>query len=145
MKLIDGVKIKQLKAIADERGRLMEIMRVDDEIFEKFGQVYMTTNYPGVVKAWHYHKHQTDYVTCVKGMIKNALYDAREDSPTHGQINEFFAGDYNPLLIKIPKGVYNGWKCISETDSIAVSVPDVPYDYKNPDVFREPYDSDKIP
>ena len=53
--MIRDVKVKNLRCIPDERGRLMEILREDDEVFERFGQVYMTTNYTGVVKAWHYH------------------------------------------------------------------------------------------
>ncbi len=71
--MISGVKIKDLKFIPDERGRLMEILRSDEEIFQKFGQIYMTTNYPGVVKAWHYHQKQTDNICCLKGMIKIVL------------------------------------------------------------------------
>ena len=31
--VIDGVKTKKLKVIPDERGRLMEMLRCDDEIF----------------------------------------------------------------------------------------------------------------
>jgi dTDP-4-dehydrorhamnose 3,5-epimerase len=58
--LIQGVQVKQLKWITDERGKLMEMLRSDDPIFQKFGQVYVTTCYPGVVKAWHYHKKQDD-------------------------------------------------------------------------------------
>jgi len=58
--MIEGVRLKELKPIPDERGRVMEILRADDELFEKFGQVYMTTAYPGVVKAWHYHKLQIE-------------------------------------------------------------------------------------
>ena len=61
--MIDGVKVKKLKVIPDERGWLMEILRCDDEIYKEFGQVYMTTAYPGVVKAWHFHKKQTDNFT----------------------------------------------------------------------------------
>ena len=75
--MIEGVRLNELKPIPDERGRVMEILRADDELFEKFGQVYMTTAYPGVVKAWHYHKLQTDNMTVIKGMMKIALYDAR--------------------------------------------------------------------
>jgi len=56
--LIQGVQAKQLKWIPDERGKLMEVLRCDDPMFEKFGQVYVTTCYPGVVKAWHYHRNQ---------------------------------------------------------------------------------------
>ncbi|HUV82202.1 MAG TPA: dTDP-4-dehydrorhamnose 3,5-epimerase, partial [archaeon] len=40
---IDGVNIKNLKVVPDERGWLMEILRCDDDIYEQFGQVYMTT------------------------------------------------------------------------------------------------------
>ena len=60
MDIIEGVRIKQLKVIPDERGRLMETLRDDDDLFVKFGQAYVTTAYPGVVKAWHYHKKQIE-------------------------------------------------------------------------------------
>lgn len=92
MKNIEGVKLKNLKVIPDERGWLMEILRCDEEIFDKFGQVYITTAYPGVVKGWHYHKIQTDNFTCIRGMMKVVLYDSREDSPTYGNIMELFVG-----------------------------------------------------
>ena len=82
--MIDGVMIKKLKGIADERGRLMEILRADDEMFQAFGQVYMTTAYPGVVKGWHYHKKQTDNFCVIAGMAKIGMYDDRKDSPTRG-------------------------------------------------------------
>ena len=64
--MIAGVRTKQLTVHADERGRLMEILRRDDEVFVGFGQVYVTTVYPGIVKAWHYHKCQTDNLACLR-------------------------------------------------------------------------------
>lgn len=143
--MIEGVFLKPLKVIPDERGRLMEMMRCDDPFFEKFGQVYLTTNFPGVVKAWHFHKKQTDNICCIKGQIKVALYDSRENSKTYKQLNEFFIGDYNPNLISVPPGVYHGWKCISETEALIVSVPSEPFNYKEPDEYRLPPDSDLIP
>ncbi len=90
--MIIGVKTKLLKVIPDERGRLMEMLRSDEEIFMKFGQAYMTTAYPGVVKGWHYHKVQYDNMVVVKGIMKIVLYDSRKDSPTHKEVNEFFLG-----------------------------------------------------
>jgi len=141
--MIDGVKTKKLKVIPDERGRIMEILRADDEFFEKFGQVYMTTTYPGVVKAWHMHKNQTDNVTCIQGMIKLALYDSREESPTHKEVNEFFLGTYSPLLIQIPTGVFHGWMCVSEEEAVIINVPTEVYDYENPDEQRlDPHHND---
>ena len=141
--MIDGVKVKALRVIPDERGRLMEILRKDDEMFQQFGQVYMTTTYPNVVKAWHYHKIQTDNVTVVKGMLKLVLYDSREASPTKGEINEFFVGEHNPQLVQIPTEVYHGWMCISETEAIVINVPTAVYNRKEPDEFRlHPHEND---
>lgn len=143
--MIEGVKIKKLKVIPDERGRVMEILRNDDECFQKFGQMYMTTNYPGVIKAWHYHKIQTDNVACVSGMLKLVVFDDRKDSPTKGEIAEFFIGEHNPSLITIPPGIYHGWKNIGEHECIVVSAPTEAYNYENPDEYRLPYNDSKIP
>ena len=134
--MIKDVIVKELKLIPDERGRLMEILRNDDEIFTTFGQVYMTTTYPRVVKAWHYHAKQDDHIVCVKGMLKLVLYDNREGSPTKGEINEFFLGDYRPLLVKVPKMIYHGWKCISDDEAIVVNIPTEPYNREEPDEHR---------
>jgi len=143
--MIHGIKTKQLKLIPDERGRLMEILRCDEELFTKFGQVYMTTTYPQVIKAWHYHKLQTDNFVVVKGMLKLVCYDAREDSPTKGEINEFFIGEHNNTLVQIPAGVYHGWKCISESEAVVINIVSEPYNYQQPDEFRAPYNSPEIP
>lgn len=141
--LIEGVKIKKLKTISDERGFLMEILRSDEEIFIKFGQIYITAAYPGVVKAWHYHKKQTDNFTVIKGTSKVALFDNRENSPTKGLINEFLTGLDNPLLIQIPRMVYHGFKCISKEETIVINIPTETYNYKEPDEFRiDPFHND---
>lgn len=137
---IRGVRTKTLRVLPDERGWLMEILRSDEEIFRKFGQVYVSATYPGVVKAWHYHKRQSDYFACVAGMVKLVLVDTRDDSPTRGTVNEFFVGVHNPLLVEVPNLVYHGWKCISTDPSLVVNIPTEPYDYENPDEFRlEPH------
>lgn len=143
--MIRGVAIKKLRVIPDERGRLMEILRSDDELFSKFGQVYVTTAYPGVVKGWHYHKKQTDHFAVISGMIKLVLYDGRKDSPTEGEINEFFLGEHNPTLVKIPQLVYHGFKCISEQEAICINIPTEVYDYDKPDEFRVDPHKNEIP
>lgn len=143
--MIDGVKVKQLRFHCDERGRLMELMRSDWQEFIKFGQVYMTTAYPGAVKAWHYHKIQTDSFICLKGMMKVVLYDDRQDSKTRGEVNEFFIGEHNPMVVQIPPNVYHGFKCISTDEAIIVNVPTELYNYREPDEYRLPAHTDKIP
>ncbi len=143
--MIHGVAIKKLKVIPDERGRLMEILRSDEDIFTKFGQVYVTTAYPGVVKGWHYHKKQTDHFAVISGMIKLVLYDGRKDSPTKEEINEFFLGEHNPTLVKIPQLVYHGFKCIGEQEAICINIPTEVYDYDKPDEFRVDPHKNEIP
>jgi len=141
--MIEGAMTKRLNFIPDERGRLMEILRRDEEIFGGFGQVYLTTTYPGVVKAWHFHKLQDDFITCVRGMLKLVLYDAREGSLTKGGVNEFFIGDFNPLLVKVPRMVYDGWKCISQEEALVINVPTEPYNRETPDEYRvDPHQND---
>jgi dTDP-4-dehydrorhamnose 3,5-epimerase len=143
--VIDGVKTKKLKVIPDERGRLMECLRADDDLFVKFGQFYMTTTYPGVVKGWHVHHVQLDNIVCVKGMIKLALYDDRQESPTRGEITELFLGEHNPLLVQVPAGVHHGWKCVSAQEAFIVNAPTEVYDYEHPDQDELPYDTPLIP
>ncbi len=143
--MIYGVIIKKLKVIPDERGRLMEILRCDDSFFEKFGQVYMTTAYPGVVKGWHYHKKQYDNMAVVKGMMKIVLYDSRQESATFGEVNEIIAGIHNPVLVRIPPLVYHGFKCISEEEAIVINTPTEVYNYNEPDEYRLPAHTDDIP
>ncbi len=142
--MIEGVVVKSLRVIPDERGWLMEILRSDWEIFEKFGQVYATAAYPNVVKAWHMHEKQTDHLACIKGNVKLVLYDGRESSKTKGQLVELIIGDRNPAIVKIPPGVWHGFKAIGET-AIVVNIPTELYDYEKPDEYRLPPDTDKIP
>ena len=140
--MIDGVKVKKLKIIPDGRGRLMEILRADDPIFQKFGQVYMTTAYPGVVKAWHYHKKQTDNFTCIRGRMRLGLYDARKDSPTFGNVEEYFISLEAPMLVQIPPDVYHGFKCVSDEEAVVINTVTRPYDPKDPDEYRvDAYDN----
>jgi dTDP-4-dehydrorhamnose 3,5-epimerase len=141
--MIEGAQIKPLTVIPDERGRLMEMLRNDDGLFRGFGQAYMTTAYPGAVKAWHYHRKQWDHFVCVRGMMKVVLYDSRENSKTHSEVNEFFMGDHRPILLQIPPLVYHGFKCVSEYEAIVINCPTEVYDYDDPDEFRvAPHDND---
>lgn len=141
--MIEGVRVKKLKVIPDARGRLMEILRNDDGIFKKFGQVYMTTAKPDVVKAWHYHKKQDDNFACVHGRIKLVLYDARPRSPTHKEIDEFTLSLEEPVLVHIPKFVYHGFKGVSDCEAIVINTPTKAYNYKRPDEYRlDPYDNE---
>jgi len=126
--MIDGVKIKPLKKIADERGMVMHMLRCDDPDFEKFGEIYFSVVYPEIVKGWHNHKEMTLNYAAVSGMIKLVLYDEREDSPTKGELQEIFMGEDNYALVKIPPRVWNGFKGMGIKPAIVANCATIPHD-----------------
>ncbi len=146
--MIEGVKVKKLKVISDQRGRLMEILRVSETQVQPH-QVYLTTAHENVVKdkeCFHLHKQQTDFFCCVKGRIKLVLVDAREASPTKQEINEFDIGEENFCLIAIPKGVLHAFKSL-KGEAFIVNCIDPEYNKDDPDELRiknEYYDWDNL-
>lgn len=145
MTLLEGVQTRKLRLIPDDRGFLMEILRSDWAEYECFGQVYLTACYPGIIKAWHYHHVQWDHFVCISGMAKVVLYDNRRESSTNGRINEFFIGNLNPLLIKIPPLVYHGFTAVGKGTALILNIPTELYDYKNPDEYRVDFNDPSIP
>ena len=125
--MIDGVLMKPLMKIPDERGTIMHMMRCDDPDFEEFGEIYFSTVYPGVIKGWHFHKEMTLNYAVIYGMIKLVLYDERENSPTKGEIQEIFLGCDNYCLVKIPPMIWNGFKGIGTTMAVVANLATIPY------------------
>jgi dTDP-4-dehydrorhamnose 3,5-epimerase len=126
--MIDGVLIQPLKQIPDERGKIMHMLRADDPYFEKFGEIYFSVVYPGVIKGWHLHKDMTLNYAVVQGTIKLVLYDDRPDSSTHGELMELFLGEGNYALVKIPPKVWNGFKGIGLISAIVANCSTIPHD-----------------
>ncbi len=143
--MIEGVVVKQLRPNTDGRGYLMELLRKDDEFFTRFGQCYVSLNYPGVVRAWHYHKKQDDHFVVVKGMCRVGLYDMREGSRTRGEVNDFYLGEHNNILLRIPIGVAHGYKTMGTEPSLLINFPTELYNRDEPDEFRFPWNTDQIP
>ena len=110
--MIADVQCKPLQVHSDDRGYFMEILREDDPFFTRFGQSSFTLTLPGVVKAWHHHAVQDDLWFVVAGMAQVGLHDLREDSPTRGQTQILYLGDYNHSLLYIPHGVAHGYRVL---------------------------------
>ena len=143
--MIEGVVVKKLEPLVDERGLLMEILRSDDSIFERFGQCYVTVVRPRIVKGWHYHKKQYDHFCCLRGTAKVVLYDGREKSKTFREVNEFILSLESPLLVKIPPYVFHGFTAVGEEDAMILNLPTELYRYSEPDEYRESPFSERIP
>jgi dTDP-4-dehydrorhamnose 3,5-epimerase len=126
--MIHGINIHPLRQIPDERGKIMHMLRCDDGHFERFGEIYFSVVYPGVVKGWHLHKTMGLNYAVISGMIKLVLYDDRENSPSRGLVEEIFIGESNYCLVQIPPGVWNGFKGIGTLPSIVANCATHPHD-----------------
>lgn len=142
--MIEGVKIKQLVAHSDDRGFFMEILRDDDNMLSKFGQTSMSLAYPGVIKAFHWHKEQDDVWFFSSGMAQIVLYDLRPFSSTYKQTQVIFAGEQNHCLVLIPKGVAHGYKVIGDKPAVLFYHTTNSYNKNNPDEERISFDDPQI-
>lgn len=144
MSKIHDVVIKQLVTHSDDRGYFREILREDDNLLRHFGQTAFTKTYPGVIKAFHWHKDQDDLWYVADGMARVVLYDRRPDSPTRGQTQVIYAGEDNPVLIFIPTGIAHGYQVIGSKPVMLFYHVTRSYDPDDPDEERIPFDDPEI-
>lgn len=126
--MITGVKVTPLSQIHDERGKVMHMLRCDSEGFSGFGEIYFSCIYPGSIKGWHIHKEMTLNYAVPYGNVKFVLYDDRKNSPTKGELQEFFLGPDNYMLVTVPPLVWNGFKGIGQTMAIVANCASIPHD-----------------
>jgi dTDP-4-dehydrorhamnose 3,5-epimerase len=125
---IYGVQVVPLRRIPDERGTIFHMLRADDPHFDRFGEIYFTSVYRGVVKGWHRHREMTLNYACVFGGIKLVLFDEREGSSTPGALLELFLGPDDYSLVVIPPGVWAGFKGMSEPYALVANCCTHPHD-----------------
>ena len=126
--MIQGVQVIPKKKIFDDRGGIFHMLRNDDKEFEKFGEIYFSQVYPGVIKAWHHHSRMTLNYLLVSGSIRFALYDDRKDSPTYKKTQEVVLHEADSKLVIVPPGVWNGFKGLGSTPSIVANCATEPHD-----------------
>jgi len=142
--LIEGVKVKKLVKHADDRGYFMEVLRDDDHLLERFGQLSASLSYPGVIKAFHYHKKQDDIWFFPKGNAQVVLYDLRKDSSTYEETDVYYMGEHNPISLLIPRGVAHGYRVLGDEPAMITYLTNLSYDPNDPDEYRIPYNDPMI-
>ena len=144
--LIAGVRIEPFPVYPDDRGYFLEVQRMGQGLAAEFPaattQISAALSFPGTIKAFHFHLHQTDCWTPARGMLQVALVDLRLDSPTFGLRNTMYVGTMRPWRVLIPPGVGHGYKVIGPGEAMLVYLTDRLY---NPqDEGRIPYDDPSI-
>jgi len=138
--MIKGVMITPLKQIIDERGKVMHMLRCDEEIFQKFGEIYFSCVHPGVIKGWHIHKRMTLNYAVPYGKIEFVLYDDRLNSPTKGELQKFLLSPDNYMLVTVPPMVWNGFKGLGNEMTIVANCATIPHDPEEIERI-DPFDS----
>ncbi len=140
---IDGVIITPLRQIIDERGKIMHMLRSDDDQFSAFGEIYFSFTHPGVVKAWHQHLQMSLNYAVIQGCIKCVLYDNREGSFSKGVVEEHFMSPDNYYLLTVPPLIWNGWKAVGNDTALVANCASMPHSTK--EINRMPPDANEIP
>jgi dTDP-4-dehydrorhamnose 3,5-epimerase len=133
--VIPGVRIHPYPLWPDDRGYFLEVLRVGHGLAAEFPkestQVSAALSYPGTIKAFHFHRQQTDYWVPVQGMFQVALVDLRKQSPSFGARNTLYVGKLRPWQVLIPPGVGHGYKVIGAEAGMLVYVTDRFYNPKD--------------
>jgi dTDP-4-dehydrorhamnose 3,5-epimerase len=141
---IEGVQVVALKSVRDERGRLMEVQRRDDPHFLGFGQAYITSTLPGVIKAWYRHTRQIDQIALIKGTLRLVLFDTRENSTTRETLFEITIEEAAPALVQIPSGIWHGFQAIKD-EAFLLHLNSEPFQFDAPDEERIAPDDPRVP
>ena len=142
-KKISGVKVFKKNVITDDRGKILHMIRNDDENFKKFGEIYFSYVNPKKVKAWHIHKKMTLNYVAAFGKIKLVLYDDRIGSSTNGKVQEIILSNENHLLVSIPPMIWNGFCSADDNLAVLANCSDIPHDKE--EIKRLPFDDPKFP
>lgn len=141
---IEGVWTQDLAEIGTDGGPVLHMLRSDSPLFGRFGEIYFSEVHPGAIKAWKYHRLQTQNFAVPHGLIEVVLFDDREGSPTKGGLRSFLLGrPGNYRLLQIPPGIWYGFACRSKNSALLANCPDVPH--SPGDAVRIPPDNSLIP
>ncbi|MGY0287327.1 MAG: polysaccharide biosynthesis C-terminal domain-containing protein [Candidatus Methanodesulfokora washburnensis] len=141
--MLEGIAVKPLKRLVDERGSFTEIFRADwrDLIGEDcIVQANLSITYPNIVRAWHRHERgQVDYMIAVRGSLKICAYDDES-----GELYEIISTAENLQVVRIPGKYWHGFKALGVEPAILIYFTNRLYDYNNPDEIRRPWNDQAV-
>jgi dTDP-4-dehydrorhamnose 3,5-epimerase len=135
----ETVRVTDLSQVHGPQGKVMHMLRSTDPMFTGFGEIYFSTIYPGVVKAWHKHAVKTVNLAVIHGLARIVAY-----TPEKGAVARVI-GPENYKLISIPPGVWYGFQCIGPETAIIADCATHPFDAAEqtslpPDATEIPFD-----
>ena len=147
-KVIDGVKIVEVKKFFGEDGTFEELTKINEhgtlEAFPDFKirQVNRSLLLSGSIKAWHIHFKQEDvwYVSAQDHMILG-LWDLRNDSDTKDLKMRILMGGGSNKLVLVPRGVAHGVVNVAKKSGTILYFVNEQFNFSNPDEKRLKWDA----
>ena len=139
---IEGVQIVELKRFTDDGGSFLELARLQQGAATALpGFECRQVNYsemdPGVIKAFHLHRRQTDVWFVPPGdKMLVVLLDVRAGSRSRGAQRRLVLGDGASRLLRIPPGVAHGVKNLGPARGRIIYLVDVQFS-PDPDQSEE--------
>jgi dTDP-4-dehydrorhamnose 3,5-epimerase len=141
--MLEGITIKPIKNLPDERGFFTELMRTDWKNLledDTIAQANLSQTFPGIIRAWHKHtKGQTDYFIALKGTVKICAYDEETK-----ELNEIISTGQNLQVVRIPGHYWHGFKAVGDKSAMLLYFTTRLYDYNNPDEKRRPWNDPTV-
>jgi dTDP-4-dehydrorhamnose 3,5-epimerase len=143
--MLQGIRVKPINRLPDERGFFTEVMRKDwKDLFaeDTIVQVNLSLTYPSIIRAWHRHlRGQTDYFLALKGLIKICAFDEKTQ-----ELDEVISSALNLQVVRMPGHYWHGFKVLGEEPAMLLYFTTRLYDPANPDEERRSWnDSTLIP
>ena len=141
--MLDGIKIKPIKRMVDERGFFCEVMRTDwKDLFgeDKVAQANHSFTYPDVIRAWHRHlRGQVDYFLVLKGAIKICAYDDKTQ-----ELNEVVSSGSDLQVVRMPGHYWHGFKAVGNEPAMLLYFTTNLYNPDDPDEERRAWNDPTI-
>jgi dTDP-4-dehydrorhamnose 3,5-epimerase len=118
----------------DDRG--WSLMNQMQGVLRPEGQINFSTQYPGVIKAWHRHQKQTDFWMCLTGHIKVGVHREAD-----GQSWALVIGEQRPGTLIIPPPLWHGAATIGAEPAGLLYYVTESYNPAEPDEQRRSFDS----
>ena len=141
--MLNGIIIKPIKRLSDERGSFTEIMRKDwKDLFgnDSIAQANLSVTFPSTIRAWHRHlKEQNDYFIALKGAIKICGFDEKTK-----ELDEIISSSQNLQVVRMPGHYWHGFKALGNEPSMLLYFTTKLYDHDSPDEERRPWNDQTL-
>ena len=141
--MLQGIKIRSINRLPDERGFFCEVMRKDwKDLFgeDVVAQANFSFTYPDIIRAWHRHlKGQVDYFLALKGSIKIGVFDEKTE-----ELNEIVSSSLNLQIVRVPGHYWHGFKALGDEPAMLLYFTTNLYDPSHPDEERRPWNDQTL-